>query len=112
MRPFKASRPMTNKSIRKRGYYRALKREEPWALMTKGMRDIANSLCRYLYADELKDYALKPSPFMTLLKKEEKLMGLSAWLPDKNEKPKGISETCPECINIWPLCTCFSTQPK
>ncbi len=56
--------------IRRRGYHRALKRGEAWALMRKGFEDITNKL--------MKDMIYKESPFT-------KLLGLSAWLDEKPE---------------------------
>jgi hypothetical protein len=39
---------------RKRGYYRALKRQEPWALREKMMKDCMNALNKTLYTDAIR----------------------------------------------------------
>lgn len=36
--------------FRKRGYHRALKRNEPWALVEKGMRSMVREMVEELYA--------------------------------------------------------------
>lgn len=49
---------------RKKGYYRALKRKEPWALVRQGMREIGLKAFQDM---------LKPSPFLKLIGIKEQL---------------------------------------
>lgn len=49
---------MLKEPIRKRGYYRALKRKEPWAVMKQCMTSMMNDFARSLYSDALKEHPL------------------------------------------------------
>lgn len=60
------------KPKRKRGYHRALKRNEPWALIEKGTREILNRLVSDTYCPQMKTYILTESPFMSMINKKEK----------------------------------------
>lgn len=51
--------------IRKRGYYRALKRGETWAIMRKTTSDMVNNLCREFFTD-YSDNWMKNYKFMGL----------------------------------------------
>lgn len=42
--------------VRKRGYYRALKRERPWALIQKMSFDVMNDLSNRLYFGEYEEF--------------------------------------------------------
>src|ERR1700679_470930 len=57
--------------IRKRGVHRAIKRGEPWALSEKAWSDLVNNVITDLYAPAMNAYLLT----------ENKLLGLSNWLP-------------------------------
>lgn len=60
--------------IRKRGYYRALKRGEHWAVLGENTAQ----LIRQVYGN-IFDNVLKENPFL-------KLAGLSSWLPEDKLK--------------------------
>ncbi len=60
------------RSIRKRGYHRALKRGEVWALSQKATFDMINNIIVDLYCPVYNAYILTDNP----------LLGLSKWLPD------------------------------
>jgi len=53
--------------IRKRGYYRALKRKAPWALLKQSIKGILRDMNASFFKE-----MLEPN----------KLLGLSAWLPE------------------------------
>lgn len=58
-------RPGGVRPIRKRGYHRAIKRGEPWALMDYQMKKCMKSLSESIYQDLFKD-----NPLLNLIKKE------------------------------------------
>lgn len=60
------------RSIRRRGYHRALKRKETWAVAEQTYE----SMIKDLWADLYSDLIYKPNPFL----------GLSKWLPSTYEK--------------------------
>lgn len=60
------------RSIRKRGYHRALKRGEPWAVCEQAYKEMINGL----WADMYRDLVREPNPFL----------GLSAWIPNTNSE--------------------------
>lgn len=62
------------KPIRKRGYHRALKRSEPWAISKKSWGDLLNKFSADMYAPAMSAYILTDNPFL-------KMQGLSSWLP-------------------------------
>jgi hypothetical protein len=62
--PARGSHP--KESIRKRGYHRALKRGEFWAVLRKQADDCMKSIIKDLYED-----LLKPSPLMQFIKDEK-----------------------------------------
>ena len=57
--------------IRKKGVHRAIKRGEPWALSEKAWSELSNKLVTDFYAPAMNAYLLT----------ENKLLGLSNWLP-------------------------------
>lgn len=58
------------RSIRRRGYHRALKRKETWAIVEQEYE----SMIKDLWSDLYSDLIYKPNPFL----------GLSAWIPNTN----------------------------
>lgn len=73
------------KSIRKRGFHRALRRKEPWALYEQANREW---FCRA--AKALEKAVLAPNAFFGLLDRSDEpsppndvIAGFSAWLPVK-----------------------------
>jgi hypothetical protein len=60
-------------SIRKRGYHRALKRREPWALHKKAVADRLNDLAKIFYGHKEQG--------QERCQQDMRLMGLAAWLP-------------------------------
>lgn len=62
------------KPIRKRGYHRALKRGEQWAVTKNAWGELLNKFCADFYAPAMSAYSLTENPFL-------KMQGLSAWLP-------------------------------
>lgn len=63
-------------SIRKRGYHRALKRGELWAVSQKATQDMINNVIVDLYCPVYNAYVLTNNP----------LLGLSRWLPATDVK--------------------------
>jgi hypothetical protein len=70
---------------RKRGFFRALNRKEPWAVYeanhAKWMKEATDKLTKLLY---------EPNPFFGLLNRDNEpipvMSGLSAWLPKNDGK--------------------------
>lgn len=60
------SRGVRRRPIRKRGFHRAIKRGETWALMEIKMRETMNSLAGQMFASYINDI-MKPTGLMGLL---------------------------------------------
>lgn len=60
--------------IRKRGYHRALKRKEPWAMYDAVILSLVNDTLRDLYRSQLENSVYEIPKFA----------GLSAWIPNTN----------------------------
>lgn len=65
---------VTPNPIRKRGYHRALKRNAPWALHQRATYEMINDISKHLYGPLLNSEIFD----------DNKLFGLSAWLPKNN----------------------------
>lgn len=53
---------MFNEPIRKRGYYRALKANKPWATLRKAMNDTMNAINRQMFNE-----MIAPNPFIKMI---------------------------------------------
>jgi hypothetical protein len=68
------------RSIRKRGYHRALKRGETWAVCEKAYKEMVNDFCAQFYHD---------------ISIGDPILGVSAWLPETGEDFFGTDRTVP-----------------
>jgi len=66
------------RSIRKRGYHRALKRGEAWAISRKTYEELVSDVLQQLYCPKLEEYIMTNNP----------LLGLSQWLPEEKYEVK------------------------
>lgn len=55
--------------IRKRGYHRAIKRVEPWALLSQAIAGMTNDFARNLFMEQ-PEALYKPPSFSEFLKRE------------------------------------------
>lgn len=60
------SKAFQPKPIRKRAYFRALKRREPWALQEKSFRDIVYGMSQR-FEEKIKSWIYESSPFQKLI---------------------------------------------
>lgn len=71
----------TNKSIRKRGYHRALKRGEMWALEKHAIQKYVQS-----YVDAFYNTVLKDNPFQKMVGLNEQIRYVPVVYPGEDDK--------------------------
>jgi hypothetical protein len=78
-----------NIPIRKKGYYRALRRNEPWAVKIESKKDSDPlgylSAFTYRYID-MKTLVYSPNPFLSIIPKDESWTGCYTMIPFKEKK--------------------------
>lgn len=92
------------KPIRKRGYHRALKRGEQWAVTKNAWGELLNKFCADFYAPAMSAYILTDTPFL-------KMQGLSQWLPSTPYKVE-VEYGTYFGLDRTPVPIRFQTPPK